>query len=179
MKYAELAAPGTELFGMTTSQPQERFVTSTTAQLWTIASGHGVPLILFNGDPGCDDYLAPIAQMVDDVCRVDRVAGRAPASTATGDTGRAVGDAAATRAPHGCDVAPVVAAAPSQHAGRVWARTAPGSISTDRALQPGAAPVANARPGTRRLARVAGRTAAQPGNASRRVAHLGRDPLPQ
>lgn len=57
---------------MTMSQQQERFVTSTNAQLWTIASGHGVPLVLFNGGPGCDDYLAPVAHLVEDVCRVIR-----------------------------------------------------------------------------------------------------------
>jgi hypothetical protein len=32
--------------------------------------------LLFNGGPGCDDYLAPVAGMIDDLCQViDHAAG--------------------------------------------------------------------------------------------------------
>jgi proline iminopeptidase len=31
-----------------------------------------MPLILCNGGPGCDDYLSPIADMIDDLCQVIR-----------------------------------------------------------------------------------------------------------
>ena len=50
----------------------ERYVRSGSARLWTCVSGKGVPLLLFNGGPGCDDYLGPVAAMVDDRCRVIR-----------------------------------------------------------------------------------------------------------
>ena len=50
----------------------ERYVRSGSARLWTCARGSGIPLILFNGGPGCDDYLGPVAAMVDDLCRVIR-----------------------------------------------------------------------------------------------------------
>ena len=49
-----------------------RYVISGTAQLWSTASGHGPPLLMFNGGPGSDDYLGPIAEMIDDLCRVIR-----------------------------------------------------------------------------------------------------------
>ena len=50
----------------------DRIVTSGSARLWTTSSGHGTPLLLFNGGPGCDDYLAPVAAMIDDLCQVIR-----------------------------------------------------------------------------------------------------------
>ena len=50
----------------------ERYVGSGTARLWSCASGAGTPLLMFNGGPGCDDYLAPVAAMIDDLCRVIR-----------------------------------------------------------------------------------------------------------
>ena len=50
----------------------ERFVTSGTARLWSTVSGRGTPLLMFNGGPGCDDYLGPVADMIDDLCRVIR-----------------------------------------------------------------------------------------------------------
>ena len=50
----------------------ERYVRSGSARLWTCVSGEGVPLLLFNGGPGCDDYLGAVAAMVDDRCRVIR-----------------------------------------------------------------------------------------------------------
>ena len=48
----------------------ENYVTSGTARLWTTESGQGTPLLMFNGGPGCDDYLEPVANMIDDLCRV-------------------------------------------------------------------------------------------------------------
>ena len=52
--------------------PTERYITSGTARLWTTSSGSGTPLLMFNGGPGCDDYLAPVADMIDDLCHVIR-----------------------------------------------------------------------------------------------------------
>ena len=51
---------------------EERYVNSGTARLWSTASGQGTPLIMFNGGPGCDDYLGPVAEMIDDLCHVIR-----------------------------------------------------------------------------------------------------------
>jgi proline iminopeptidase len=51
----------------------EQFVDSEGAQLWTIASGSGVPIVLCNGGPGCCDYLAPVAAMLDDIAQVIRL----------------------------------------------------------------------------------------------------------
>ena len=55
-----------------TVETGERFVTSGTAHLWSTVSGRGTPLLMFNGGPGCDDYLGPVADMIDDLCRVIR-----------------------------------------------------------------------------------------------------------
>ena len=49
-----------------------RYVSSGTARLWSCAGGAGTPLLMFNGGPGCDDYLEPVAAMLDDRCRVIR-----------------------------------------------------------------------------------------------------------
>ena len=57
---------------MSESRPEERYVTSGDARLWSTASGEGTPLLMFNGGPGCDDYLGPVAEMIDDLCRVIR-----------------------------------------------------------------------------------------------------------
>jgi proline iminopeptidase len=51
---------------------EERFVTVGGASLWCAVSGSGIPLVLFNGGPGCDDYLAPVARLIDDRARVVR-----------------------------------------------------------------------------------------------------------
>jgi proline iminopeptidase len=45
----------------------DSFVKSGTAHLWSISSGQSTPLLMFNGGPGCDDYLAPVASMIDDL----------------------------------------------------------------------------------------------------------------
>jgi proline iminopeptidase len=50
----------------------EHFLSSGEARLWTTASGWGLPLLVFNGGPGCDDYLEPVARLIDDSCRVVR-----------------------------------------------------------------------------------------------------------
>jgi len=50
----------------------ERYVTSNGARLWTCSSGHGTPFLMFNGGPGCDDYLGPVAGMIEDICQVIR-----------------------------------------------------------------------------------------------------------
>lgn len=50
----------------------ERYVHSGAARLWSTASGRGTPLLMFNGGPGCDDYLSPVAEMIDDLCQVVR-----------------------------------------------------------------------------------------------------------
>ena len=49
-----------------------RYVISGSARLWSTATGRGTPLLLFNGGPGADDYLGPVADMVDDLCQVVR-----------------------------------------------------------------------------------------------------------
>ena len=50
----------------------ENYIYSAATKLWTTASGLGVPLIVFNGGPGCDDYLEPVARLIDNRCRVVR-----------------------------------------------------------------------------------------------------------
>ena len=50
----------------------ERYVRSGTARIWSCGGGSGTPLLLLNGGPGCDDYLGPVAGMLDDLCRVIR-----------------------------------------------------------------------------------------------------------
>lgn len=52
--------------------PGEQCVERDGAQLWTTASGTGTPVVCFNGGPGCDDYLAPVAALIDATCRVIR-----------------------------------------------------------------------------------------------------------
>ena len=54
------------------SHGKDRVIISETARLWTTVTGQGIPLVLFNGGPGCDDYLEPVARMLEDVCRVIR-----------------------------------------------------------------------------------------------------------
>lgn len=50
----------------------ERFLDNAGTRLWSSCHGQGTPLILCNGGPGCDDYLEPVATMIDDLCRVVR-----------------------------------------------------------------------------------------------------------
>ncbi|MBX3010153.1 MAG: alpha/beta hydrolase, partial [Caldilineaceae bacterium] len=51
---------------------EERFILSDGANLWTITSGSGVPVLIFNGGPGCDDYLGPVADLISGRCQVVR-----------------------------------------------------------------------------------------------------------
>jgi proline iminopeptidase len=55
-----------------TGSEDERFVRSGEARLWTAISGTGMPTVFFNGGPGCDDYLEPVARLIDDRCQVVR-----------------------------------------------------------------------------------------------------------
>jgi proline iminopeptidase len=50
---------------------RDRFVSSG-ARLWTTSSGAGTPIVFFNGGPGCDDYLEPVARLIEDICHVVR-----------------------------------------------------------------------------------------------------------
>jgi proline iminopeptidase len=54
----------------------ELFVSSDGARLWTIAQGNGLPIVLCNGGPGCCDYLAPVAALLDDRAQVIRFEAR-------------------------------------------------------------------------------------------------------
>ncbi|HKA49171.1 MAG TPA: alpha/beta hydrolase [Candidatus Dormibacteraeota bacterium] len=53
------------------------------ADLWTITTGCGPPLVLAHGGPGMWDYMGPVAEMVDDLVTVHRYdqrgSGRSPA----------------------------------------------------------------------------------------------------
>jgi len=50
----------------------EKYLNNSGTKLWSIATGTGTPLILCNGGPGCDDYLGPVAEMIEDLCTVVR-----------------------------------------------------------------------------------------------------------
>ena len=50
----------------------ERLCAVDGATLWLCEQGMGVPLLLCNGGPGCCDYLAPLAALIDDVAHVYR-----------------------------------------------------------------------------------------------------------
>jgi proline iminopeptidase len=50
----------------------ERLCTVAGAELWLCEQGAGPPLLLCNGGPGCCDYLAPVAALIDDVAHVYR-----------------------------------------------------------------------------------------------------------
>jgi proline iminopeptidase len=56
--------------GMTVSQ--EQILPINGVQLWTAVGGEGTPTVLCHGGPGGYDYLAPVADMISDVCRVVR-----------------------------------------------------------------------------------------------------------
>jgi proline iminopeptidase len=51
---------------------EERYIKSEGARLWSTASGSGPAMLMFNGGPGCDDYLQPVAELVDDIVRTIR-----------------------------------------------------------------------------------------------------------
>ena len=54
----------------------EQFVSSDGVQLWTVAQGNSIPIVLCNGGPGCCDYLAPVAAMLDGIAQVIRFEAR-------------------------------------------------------------------------------------------------------
>lgn len=50
----------------------ETLITVRQTKLWVSDTGQGIPCILCNGGPGCDDYLGPVSEMLLDVCRTIR-----------------------------------------------------------------------------------------------------------
>ncbi len=50
----------------------ETYLDNNGTKLWSIAKGTGTPLILCNGGPGCDDYLSPVSEIIEDLCTVVR-----------------------------------------------------------------------------------------------------------
>lgn len=50
----------------------EKIVEINGSRIWTVAEGSGFPLLLCNGGPGCDDYLKPVSELIEDRCRVIR-----------------------------------------------------------------------------------------------------------
>lgn len=50
----------------------ETFVKIGNSKIWTVQSGKGMPCILCNGGPGCDDYLGPVSGMIEDTCQTIR-----------------------------------------------------------------------------------------------------------
>ena len=51
---------------------QEQILPINDVQLWTAIQGTGQPMVLCHGGPGGYDYLAPVADMVSDLCQVVR-----------------------------------------------------------------------------------------------------------
>ena len=51
---------------------QEQVLPINGVRLWTAVQGEGIPMVLCHGGPGGYDYLAPIADMTSDLCRVVR-----------------------------------------------------------------------------------------------------------
>ena len=51
----------------------EKYVIFRQSQIWSVSTGRGLPVILCNGGPGCDDYLAPVAELLEEAnCHVVR-----------------------------------------------------------------------------------------------------------
>lgn len=50
----------------------EQLIEVAGAKLWTTRQGEGFPVLLSSGGPGCCDYLAPVAAMIDDLAEVFR-----------------------------------------------------------------------------------------------------------
>ncbi|MFN8445593.1 MAG: alpha/beta hydrolase [Caldilineaceae bacterium] len=51
---------------------EEQFILSGTTRLWTTVRSNGTPILFFNGGPGCDDYLEPVAKLINTMYRVIR-----------------------------------------------------------------------------------------------------------
>ena len=84
----------------------EKYLTLGDARIWTISEGQGIPFLLCNGGPGCDDYLGPVSQMVGDMCRVIRFEPRGCGrSTYDGnyDLETTIGDIEAIRVAYGVE----------------------------------------------------------------------------
>lgn len=89
-----------------TTLDQTHFVPVGGGRLWSVASGAGPALLLFNGGPGCSDYLAPVAELLRDVCRVVRFEPRGCGRSVWDgnyDLETLVSDAEAIREFHGID----------------------------------------------------------------------------
>ena len=54
----------------------EQIVNIEGCNIWTISEGQGIPFLLCNGGPGCDDYLKPVSRLVEDICQVIRFEAR-------------------------------------------------------------------------------------------------------
>jgi proline iminopeptidase len=50
----------------------EKTVEHKGVKLWTTSGGNGTPLVLFNGGPGCSDYLEPVSRLLEPHCSVVR-----------------------------------------------------------------------------------------------------------
>ena len=50
----------------------EKYLLNHGCRLWTISNGFGLPVILCNGGPGCDDYLGDVSSLIEDQCQVVR-----------------------------------------------------------------------------------------------------------
>lgn len=84
----------------------EHFVAVPGGEIWSAKTGAGVPLVLFNGGPGCDDYLGPVAQLLSDVCSVVRFEPRGCGRSvwdANYDLDTVLADAEAIRESYGFD----------------------------------------------------------------------------
>lgn len=51
---------------------EEKLLNNHGIRLWSVCSGKGTPLLMCNGGPGCDDYLEPVAAMLEDICTIVR-----------------------------------------------------------------------------------------------------------
>ncbi|MEM7367898.1 MAG: alpha/beta hydrolase [Bacteroidota bacterium] len=50
----------------------EKVISINGTRIWTISEGTGIPFLLCNGGPGCDDYLQAVSDLVTDICQVIR-----------------------------------------------------------------------------------------------------------
>ena len=50
----------------------DKWVSVGDSRLWTTSHGDGLPVLFLNGGPGCDDYLSPVSEMLEDLCQCVR-----------------------------------------------------------------------------------------------------------
>jgi proline iminopeptidase len=84
----------------------ERIIHNGNASIWTDSYGSGVPFILCNGGPGCDDYLAPVSVMMEDICQVIRFEPRGCGRSSYDgnyDLHTTIGDIETIRREYGCE----------------------------------------------------------------------------